>query len=296
MRILAAALFLGAAVPAAAVDLGLRLTTGNEGYAGTSAYAGLPVGDFTLRPSLDTAKSDAAVGTFKNLALRLGYDTSVFGLGAYAGISPKTEGYQNASAGGDLTVTVSATGGGSKRIRTSGGGAPRGKGLARVDLGAGFGVIQHEDERDAAGATRASARKLTQQDVRLFAGASVIGFFVSGNITRSTYDKDLLATDRPAPRLAIDGIDTRLAGFPETSLTLHGEVPFLPLINPFVTINTTSYEASGLTSKTVALGAYVGLEMIELYGALERTTFSGIAADDLTTATLGASLRFGLGG
>src|SRR6185295_1236017 len=119
-----------------------------------------------------------------------------------------------------------------------------------------------------------------------------LGFNVSGNLTNSAYDKAPNGTDRPAPLLNLEGMNTRLAGFPETSLTLHAEAPFLPLINPFVSYNRTSYKPGSATSKTYAAGAYVGLEMLELYGAIERTVFSSSPFDDLTTVTVGGSLRF----
>jgi len=295
MKKLLALVLLAAAVPAGAIDLGLRVTKGNEGYVGMNAFGVLPVGDFTLRPAFDTAKSDASNGTFKQGSLRVGYDTAVFGLGVTGGMVPKTEGYKNVSAGADLTFTLSATGGGAKRIRTSGGGAPRGKGLARVDVGAGAQMIQHEDEMDSSGATRATVRKISQTDVSVFVGASFLGFNASGNLTNSSYDKTLNGLDRPAPRLALEGLNTRLMGFPETSLSLHVEAPFLPLVNPFVGYNATTYKPGSDSSKTYSVGAYLGLEMLELYGAIERTTFSSSPLKDLTTVTVGGSLRFGLG-
>lgn len=291
------ALFL-AVPPAQAIDLGLRQTFGKDGYKGTNVYGEFDSGPLSLRPEADIYSTDFTQGTYKTVSARLGYDTSVLGLGVTAGVTPENDGYKNAFGGADAVVTLSGTGGGSRRIRTSGSGAPRGttQGLARIDVGAGVLVTDHEDQFGASHAALSSENKLVQTDLNLFAGMSFAGLNLSGNFTTSSYDKTIDATFRPAPRLALNGIDTRVQGYPETSLTLRGELPFLPMINPFAVFNRTTYKSSPVTTNTYGVGGSIGLQMLELYGSFEVTHPTGASGlSDVSGVTVGASLRFGLG-
>ncbi|MBI2069433.1 MAG: hypothetical protein HYT79_02445 [Elusimicrobia bacterium] len=293
-RLVAAIILCLSAGSAGAIDIGLRQTLGSDDYKGTYGYLEIGAGALSIRPEADLFTSDKTTASFKTFAARLGYDTSILGLGVTGGATPEEDDYSNAFAGADATLTFSATGGGRKRIRTSGGGAPRGRGLARVDAGAGALVTKHEDKLNAARTTLANKFEVTQTDLSVFAGASFVGIHASANLTQSDYNKTLTASDRPAQRLKLDGVNMRLEGFPETSLTLHAEIPFLPLINPFVTYNRTSYKASTLTTRVFSVGAHVGLEMLEVFGAFEALHPS--VGKDSTAVTVGASLRFGLGG
>lgn len=272
---------------------GLKQTTGNNNYSGTSGYAHFG-GDIHFKPSFSTYHSDLSGGTFNTYALRAGYDMKLFGAGLTAGTTPKVNGYRNSFVGVDAAVSLTPTGSGPiKRIKGAdqGGGAARGKGLARVDVGAGLLHTSHRDDLNAAGARRASVFKLGQTDLSASVGVSFLRNLLSLDLTKSFYDKDLAAaTDRGGRVQAVTGLTAVVQGFPKTSASARLEMSMVPVVTPFISYTRTTFELSQPSSNAYAVGGFVELAILEVGASYQRYVQAGAA--DQNYYGLGASLRF----
>ena len=289
------ALFAAAAVPAHAVDLGIRQGFGSNSYDGTDVWATLPVGaDITVRPEYQQFSSTATGGTFRTYRLRAAKDTNIYGIGLNAGVTPVESGYKNVFGGADVRFSLSNTGGGGfSAITTSGSTGPgrSGTGLARVDVGAGVQYTKHTNDT--------TGDDLAETDVNLSAGAKFLGINLSGTWTKASYNKDITAANSFAI-LRLPGIETAFFGLPDQSLTLRADLPLLPipLVTPFVTYAHTSYKSATGTTNIYGGGVYVDLDMLQLYGKIELLHPNDLPApldSNSTYVTVGASLRFGLG-
>ncbi|MBI5629519.1 MAG: hypothetical protein HY921_01405 [Elusimicrobia bacterium] len=290
-----AAAALGSALPARALffNAGASQTTGSRNYSGTRVYADF--GDsLHVRPSFSAYHSDSSSGTYKTISARIGYDLPFFGVGLTAGGSPTVNGYGNTFFGADAVVSLSPTGSGPiRRIKASeqGGGKARGKGVARVDLGAGLLYTAHRDDLQAGGARRSRAVSVGQTDLGASLGVSFLGNLASADLTKSVYDRDLRALSlRPAQTLAPQGLAAVIQGFPNTSAHLQFEMGMLPLVSPFVSYTRTTFELGEPSLNAYALGAYAELMMVEVSASYQRYAQSGRA--DRNYFGLGASLRF----
>lgn len=287
-----------AAAPAGAIQLGVDQTFGPTEYKQTSFQAQFGGDRLSLSPqfSLHEAK---ATGSFKTLSARLGFDFPMVGVGFNAGTTFKESRYSSLFGGAEIALTLSAGGGKAGRRRIGGAGrsgAPAGKGLGRIDLGAGGLLTRHK--LDAAGTSPGG--ELDQRDVYGFVGAAILGAHLSGRLTSSSYSKTinpaagLPTTTNTSPRVAIEGHLGVLNGYPKSSLHLRGELPVFPMVLPWASYTKTSYEAVAAVqppdTSALAVGASIGLEMLEVSAAFQRVAVSN--AGDNTFVSLGAGLRF----
>ncbi|MFH1619122.1 MAG: hypothetical protein ABIG11_04390 [bacterium] len=273
---------------------GLGQTFGRHNYRGTSGY--LIIGSengLWLRPSLSFYKSDIVKGKYKTYAVRGGYDAAAYGISAEAGATPKEDGYGNRFAAADITFSLSSSGGKKSRIAgpQSGGGAARGKGLAGVDVGAGIRHTAHTDELNALRAIRPSEAAIGQTDLLVFAGAKFLSTNVSGQYTKSGYDKTLSGGYRVSQRTALAGMTAIIQGFPSQSWNFRAEWASMPVVRPFFSYTHTQFKLSQPNSDSYAAGASVGLDMLQLNGTAEVYDPGG-GAEKENFFSLGAALRF----
>lgn len=286
---------LSLAAPARAFffNSGLKQISGNNDYYGTSAYAHFG-SDIHFKPSFSSFHSNVSGGTFNAYALRVGYDMKLFGAGVTAGTTPKVNGYKNSFVGVDASVSLTPTGSGPiKRIKGSdqGGGAARGKGLARVDVGAGVLHTSHSDDLNASGATRTGTFKLGQTDLSASVGVSFLENLISLDLTKSVYDKTLsAATDRGSRVQTVTGLTSMIQGFPKTSASARLEMSMIPVVSPFVSYTRTTFELSQPSLNAYALGGSVELMILEVVASYQHYTQAGVPDNDYVG--LGASLRF----
>lgn len=272
---------------------GVKQSVGTHNYSGTSLYADFG-GDVHIRPSFTSYHSDDSSGTYKTISARLGYDTKLWGVGVTGGGTPRVNGYSNRFFGADAVVSLTPTGSGPvKRIKGSdqGGGAARGKGLARVDLGAGILHTTHTDEFQAGGARRARSIDIGQTDLNASVGVSVLKNLISADVTKSFYNKDLSAVlARGARAQSVQGLSPVIQGFPKTSVNLRLEMSMLPLVTPYVGYTRTTFELSQPAANAYSVGGYVEFEILEVSASFQRYVQSG--RPDQNYYGLGASLRF----
>ena len=293
-------------VPAAAgVTAGLEGTTGSSGYRGLKAKASIDLSDTVyLAPSFSNYRSDASSGSYNRFAVRLGYETGPIALGAQASVQPKVNGYRQRSVGAD--VTFSLTPGGSKKGRkmagpSSGGESTFGSGLAGVDLGASFTHITHTDDFSGAansgpgarlaGARRARAFTLGQNDVAVFGGVKFLVAELSAEVSKSVYDKSLDNSGaRDAQLLSLAGVAALQQGFPDRAVNVQAKLKVFPMVRPYASYTRTTFKLGESPSNSYALGATVGLELVSVKAAYERYTQSGFSSKNYYT--LGASIHF----
>lgn len=289
-------LCLALTVPAAAQELpkfsaGVLQSFGTDKYRGTDVYAGAGLGGFNIAPEFRHF-SETGAGSHSVGSARLGWDSRWFGFGVTGGYMPKAL-HSNASfAGADVAFTLSPMGeGGIRRIGGPGrGGAPVGKGIARIDFGAGAMFTRHHTD---------GAVNVTQGEYNAFGGASVFGFLASARFAKFSYNKDLKTTNAAAPVWTpIQGHLRYDNGFADFSSNLGVEAPFFPMVTPFANYTLTKYKefATSATTKTkpgdtktYTVGARVGLEMVGLDAEyqIEKVT----ASKDRTYTGIGASIR-----
>lgn len=299
MRLLAALLLVFAALPARAAGLnaGLNQSFGPDKYEGTDAYLALGLGGLSIAPEYRRYSAEAVNGTTHSLSARVGYDMRWFGIGVTGGITPRSrpEGYSNAYGGADVSLTLSP--GGEDGIRRIGGpgrgGAPVGKGIARVDFGGGILSTAHEQ----AGAGTAPRTKLTQNEIHGFVGASVLDFLlVSGRLAKFTYNRDLQGgANLPIPRWTpITGHIPLVNDYPETSFHLNFEFPVFPMIRPFADYTFTDFAelpggATPADARAFGVGLRVGLELVAAEARFQHIDSAGPDSDNFVS--VGASLR-----
>ncbi|HBL18711.1 MAG TPA: hypothetical protein DD417_18605 [Elusimicrobia bacterium] len=277
-------------------NAGVHQTFGSQDYKGTNIYAALGLGGFSFSPEYRRYMVDGVSGPHQAYSGRLAYDMRYFGLGVSGGSTVKKHGYSARFAGADLSFTLSPLG--DTGIRRIGGigrsAAPVGKGVARVDFGAGALLTRHEQEVNV-DAPAAAASDLTQTEYNGFIGASVLKVLVSGRWAKYRYSKTI--TDMPAYPASrwqpIAGHLSYAGDYPDNSFNLRVEAPVFPMVAPFASYTRTRYmeltpgSRPGATSAT-AVGLSVGLEMVEVSASYQHVATSG-HSENFTG--VGASLR-----
>lgn len=295
MRIfLAAVLTAVLCAPAQAnFNAGVSQSFGTDDYEGTNFYAALGLGPVSIAPEYRRYSMKDTAGVVSSFSTRLGFDSRYFGIGATGGVTPrtKTSAYSNVYGGADVSVTLSPMG--DKNIRRIGGpgrgGAPVGKGIARVDLGVGFLTTAHK---------QGSTNKLTQTEYNFFVGASLAKMLLlSGRGAKFVYNEKLngrvsLPSTAWTP---VVGHATYANAFPQASAHFLAEVPVFPMVRPFVDYTFTKYEprsggARPGDTKAYSFGIRVGLEMVAVDARYQHINTTG-GAKDVNIASIGATLR-----
>ena len=297
-RLLAGLILVCSAVPARAVFLGgVDQSFGKRDYKGTDVYAGVNLGGFSITPEYRRWSDQDSNGGFNEAQARVGYDMRWFGAGVTAGGTARHEQYSNAFGGADFAFTISPMGDTSvRRIGGSGrAAAPTGKGLARVDFGAGVMATHHKQEADAS--LGIGAASLNQTDLNAFVGGSFLDILVSARYSKSRYSVDLKNNAVPVPQY--ESIAGHLfyngAGYPDQTVLLSAEFGMLPLVAPFVNFARTSYmeQLAGFKpgdTRAYTAGVRVGLDMLSLQASYQRLSVTG--GDDTNYTSIGAGLRF----
>ncbi|MBI2362877.1 MAG: hypothetical protein HYV15_05785 [Elusimicrobia bacterium] len=291
------------AAPAGAAGLpglnaGVFQSFGTDKYRGTDVYAAASLGDFSVAPEYRRFEETGLNGPRHAASLRLGWDGRWIGTGLSGGFVPRKAGTSAAFAGADIAFTLSPMGEG--KIRRIGGpsrgGAPVGKGLARVDFGGGATVTQHKQAATAANAQS----KLTQTELNAFVGASFLGVLGSARAAKFNYNADLKSATLVVPSAVWTPVAGHLRyanGYADASLNLGVELPFFPMVTPFVGATYTKYKelsaaAGGRPGDTKAYtaGLRVGLEMLAVEAQFQHVNQAG-PAKERNYAGIGASLR-----
>ena len=289
--------------PSAAAGLpgfsaGVFQSFGTDKYRGTDVYAAAALGDFSVAPELRRYEETGLNGPRLAGSLRLGWDGRWIGTGLSGGFVPSKAGTVAAWGGADVAFTLAPMGEG--KIRRVGGpsrgGAPVGKGLARVDFGGGALVTQHR----RAGTAATAASKLTQTELNAFVGASVAGVLASARAAKYAYNADMLNNALTLPAAVWTPLSGHLRyanGYADASLNVGVELPFFPLLTPFAGATYTKYKELSVAAggrpgdtKAYTAGVLVGLEMLALEAQFQHVAQAG-PAKERNYAGLGAQLR-----
>lgn len=273
---------------AAYFDGGGGVVSGPDGYKGSKLYLIVGSEPFYLKPMFTSYKDDGTNGIYKTYALRAGYDKDVYGIGAEFGSTSKLNGYQNQFFGGDITFSLSPTGGGRSRLAGphSGSAGKSGEGVTRIDVGVAAKVIAHKGQFKTV-----KTETINQTDLSLFAGAKILATQVSGTYTRSSYDKTISAGSFiGVPQVEhITGLSNVIQGFPESSWNFGLAWPSLPMVSPFVSYTRTTFKLNQDSSKAYMAGVTVGLGMVAVNVVYEIYD-NGTDKDGFYS--VGAGLRF----
>jgi len=234
--------------------------TGPGGYSGTKLDLVIGSDSFSVEPILETYGSDDAVyggETYRTFTLRAALEKDKYAVGALAGMTPEVNDYSNKFFGGDITLTLTPGSGGKSRLAGPGSraGSGGGKGVSRVDVGAGFKYTLHTQ-------TIANVDKETgQAEGSLFAGAKVLMVNLAGSYTGYTYgDEDANAYE------FVPGHNFITIARPKSSVNIKLDLPGQPLVTPYISYTATKYKAvSGQEapdSSAYLFGAYLDFDMI----------------------------------
>ncbi|MDE2291276.1 MAG: hypothetical protein KGL53_04270, partial [Elusimicrobia bacterium] len=217
-------------------NAGVFQTVGTDKYRGTDVYGAAGVAGFSIAPEFRHFQ-ETGLGTHNLGMARLGWDTRYVGAGVNAGFMPKAAGSYAEWGGADVSFTLSPLGDtGIRRIGGPGrGGAPVGKGIARVDFGAGVTVTRHHTD---------AAVNVTQQEYHGFVGASVFDVLVSAQLSKFHYSRDLKAAGvtYAAPVWTPIGGHARWDnGYGDEALNLNVELPIFPMIRPYASYSFARY-------------------------------------------------------
>lgn len=272
---------------------GLSPVFGSNDYEGWNGHLAFGGDHLSISPEFRSYQFNGSNGRFNSATVRAGYDTRWFGMGVSGGRAFPKNGYSSYSGGADFAFTISPLG--DKGIRRIGGssrgGAPVGKGIARIDFGGGFKATSHKQD----GVT--ADTKLTEQEFHGFVGASVLGILVSGRLAKYEYSTDL-RTAAALPNTSwtpLVGHLNSANGFADTSFHANVEIPFFPMIRPFANYTYTTFEplANGVTpgdAKAISAGVRVGLELVAVEAAFQHVNITG-SAKEQNFYTLTAGLR-----
>lgn len=239
---------------AAYFDGGISATSGPDGYRGTKLNLVIGSGSFAFEPSMASYTSDALDKTFRAYALRGAWETDKYTIGADAGATPEVNGYSNKFFGGDITVSLTPGEGGKSRLAGPGsrGAARGGKGVTRIDAGAGLKQTLHTRT-----ATGIADKETSQTEASFFAGAKILLVNLSAAYTNYIY-----GSEKATPQLFVTGHNFALAAFPRSSVNVKLDLPGQPMITPFVSYTGAKYKGGAKDSSAYLFGAYIDLSMV----------------------------------
>jgi hypothetical protein len=234
---------------AAYFDGGFSATSGPHGYKGTKLNLVIGSGSLAFEPSMASYTSNAFDKIFRTYALRGAWEAEKYTFGAEAGTTPEVNGYSNKFFSGDITVSLTPGEGGKSRLAGPGsrGAARGGKGVTRIDVGAGLKQTLHTD---AIGDT-------SQTEASFFAGAKILMVNLS-----AAYSNYIYGSEKATPQLFVTGYNFAQADFPKSSVNVKLDLPGQPMVTPFVSYTGAKYKFGAKDSSAYLFGAYIDLSMV----------------------------------
>ena len=298
--------FVLSAPAAAAVSIGADQTFGTLNYRGTKANASIDLTDsIYVAPTFSTYRTDSSSGSLYQGGLRIGYEEGPVSFGVSGSFVPKNDGYKQNAVGADLTLSLSP--GHTKHGHRMAGPASEsndtfGYGLAGLDIGGSVNHITHSDDYYAEGTSGPLLREqgtkrlkrfvVGETDLTVFAGAKFLITEVSGNLSKSVYDKTLDNNGlRESPYLVMGEYSAIESGFPDSNYNLKIKWKTLPFVRPYVSFTHTNFKLGAAPSNATEAGVTVGLDMLNVKGSYGHYGQNGFSSRNYFM--LGASLNFG---
>ena len=287
-------------------ELGVDQTSGSNGYSGTSGYAQLASDKgLYFKPRFNIMQTNQSSTKYGSYFARVGYDQFGFigdeqllHLGLEGGGTPVANGYGNASASADMTVSLI----GGKAGAVLAGPGSRGEkgrygvGLTRVDVGLMGTLIEHREDAPAA----TPATHVGQADWGAFAGVNLLSLQGSVQVMKSSYQRAIPTYTAFQPNLELVGVSNMVSGFPDLSYNIKVQTNELILFSPFVSYTYTTFNqyktgANLSASHAMQFGVSANLAMLELRGSYQYYD-PGRGYATRNYISLGASLNFGAAG
>ncbi len=299
-------LFTPISLSAAYFEGGVDQTSGSNGYSGTAGYVQFASNKgLYFKPRFNILQTNQSSTKYGSYFGRVGYDQFGFigneqllHLGLEGGGTPMANGYGNASASADMTVSLI----GGKAGAVLAGPGSRGEkgrlgvGLTRVDVGLMGTLTEHRDDAPAATPTHVG-----QADWGAFAGVNLLSLQGSVQVTKSSYQRAIPTNAAFQPNLELVGVSNMVSGFPDLSYNVKVQTNELILFSPFVSYTYTTfnqYQAAGnnlSASHAMQFGVSANLAMLELRGSYQYYD-PGKGHATRNYISLGASLNFGAAG
>lgn len=214
--------------------------SGDHGYQASSVNLLVGMENVAIEPSWKSYKSDGTE-TLNTYGLRAAYETDLFTAGIYGGMTPKKaylkdnpgNEYSNQFAGADFTISLNPLGNTHSRLVGPGnrGISVGGEGITRVDVGAGIKYTNHKTEKAG------GDNKTGQTEYQLFAGAQVLMLNVAAGMSYFDYNDSETGTYG-----YITGVNYAVFGKPESAFNLRVDVPFFPIVTPYVGYSKVKYD------------------------------------------------------
>ena len=248
--------------------------SGEHDYQSSSINLLLGMDNLAIEPSWKSFSYEGTE-TFNTYALRAAYETDVFTAGVYGGMTPKkaywknsTSEYSNQFTGADFTISLNPVGSTHSRLVGPGnrGVSVGGEGIVRIDVGAGVKYAQHKTEDVGLDL------KTGQTEYQLFAGAQVLMLNVAAGMSYFDYNDQESATYG-----FITGVNYVEVSRPESAFNLRVDVPFFPIVTPYVGYSKVKYDVSSGPdhSNNYELGAYLDFAMLTANVSYQLRDFDG---------------------
>ncbi len=262
--------------------------SGEDDYKGTNVNLLIGLENLAIEPSWK-AYSNEDTDTVNTYALRAAWETDLFTAGVYGGITPKKAyakdhpaKYSNQFVGADFTISLNPLGNTHSRLVGPGnrGISVGGEGITRVDVGAGIKYTNHKTENNPGEA------KTGQTEYQLFAGAQVLMLNVAAGMSYFDYNDSETGTYG-----YITGVNYAVFGKPESAFNLRVDVPFFPIVTPYVGYSKVKYDVSVGSdhSNNYEVGTYLDFAMLTANVSYQMRDFDG-HHDDFISA--GVGLKF----
>ena len=236
--------------------------SGEDDYKGTNVNLLIGLENLAIEPSWK-AYSNEDTDTVNTYALRAAWETNVYTAGIYGGFTPKKAylkanpaEYSNQFVGADFTLSLNPTGSTHSRLVGPGnrGISAGGEGITRVDVGAGIKQTAHKTEYAG------TDNKTGQTEYQVFAGVQFLMLNISGGMSYYDYqDKDSATVD------FVNGLNYATLSYPglapDNAFNLRVDVPFFPIVTPFVGYSKVKYSEDHINSYEV--GTYLDFAMLK---------------------------------
>ena len=232
--------------------------SGEDDYKGTNVNLLIGLENLAIEPSWKVY-SNKYTETINTYGLRAAWETNVYTAGIYGGFTPKKAYYKsspieysNQFVGADFTLSLNPTGSTHSRLVGPGnrGISAGGEGITRVDVGAGIKQTAHKTEYAG------TDNKTGQTEYQVFAGVQFLMLNISGGMSYYDYqDKDSEAVN------FVPGLNYATRGLPDNAFNLKVDVPFFPIVTPFVGYSKVKYPDDHINSYEV--GTYLDFAMLK---------------------------------
>lgn len=192
---------------------------------------------------------------FSSFGIKWGNERPNYTISFLGGYTPKNNGYENLSVGGDITFSLKP----SKKRETKIAGPNYGfrqsskSGVNQIDIGTQFILIAHRyDQTDI---------DLREISTSFFGGLNFFYTNLSFSYSFSSYDKNNIAISYAPPLQKIYGLNSIFPVFMSSNFNIKMEIISNQIIVPYLSYNKFKTK-SNKTVNIYAIGSYIDISMV----------------------------------